>query len=217
MKLAVTGFFLFVILLLSGGVIYTVETRSVHQNELDSALGTAMEQTMEILTVNPVYQIKKDEAAQELAADFIQNFLIQTTSDSEFEIEVLTADADKGLLDVRVTERYRQIIGEGKAVCKKTVILEDEKVKENQYFTVSFQIEGKTVKQAAVRGGDYLSEAVLPESGIQKEGYVLAGWERILQEDTDRILYDSGNISTVKMTQNVEFKAVYRIKKEKKE
>ncbi len=68
-----------------------------------------MEESMEILTVNPTYSIGKEVEGKELAADFIQNMLMRTTSKSTFEVEILTADAQKGLLDVRVTEYYRQI------------------------------------------------------------------------------------------------------------
>ena len=125
MRHAVMGFFIVMMLVLTGASIYTAETKTMHQNELDSILGAALEESMEILTVNPVYSIGKETDGKELAADFIQNMLIRTTSKSMFEIEILTADAQKGLLDVRVTEHFRQIWGKGKVVSRKTVILDD--------------------------------------------------------------------------------------------
>ena len=122
MRHAVMGFFILIMLIFAGASIYTAETKTMHQNELDSILGAAMEESMEILTVNPTYSIGKEVEGKELAADFIQNMLMRTTSKSTFEVEILTADAQKGLLDVRVTEYYRQIWGNGKAVARKTVI-----------------------------------------------------------------------------------------------
>jgi len=38
----------------------------MHQNELDSILGAAMEESMEILTVNPTYSIGKEVEGKEL-------------------------------------------------------------------------------------------------------------------------------------------------------
>ena len=128
MRHAVMGFFILIMLIFAGASIYTAETKTMHQNELDSILGAAMEESMEILTVNPTYSIGKEVEGKELAADFIQNMLMRTTSKSTFEVEILTADAQKGLLDVRVTEYYRQIWGTGKAVARKTVILDDAKI-----------------------------------------------------------------------------------------
>ncbi len=124
MKHAVMGFFLFIILIFAGAAVYTVETRTIHQNELDSIVGAAMEQSMEILTINPSYEIEKNKNGEELTADFLQNMLVRTTSDSRFQIEILAADAEKGLLDIRVTEYYKQIFGSGKVSVRKTVILD---------------------------------------------------------------------------------------------
>ena len=82
MRHAVMGFFLLIMLVFAGASVYTAETKTMHQNELDSILGAAMEESMEILTVNPTYSIEQDSQATELVADFIQNMLMRTTSKS---------------------------------------------------------------------------------------------------------------------------------------
>ncbi len=84
--------------------INTVENKTMWQNELDSNLDKALERTMEILTIDPVYQISKNDT--EVAADFIENFLVNTTSDATFKIDIITVDPEKGLLDVQVSESY---------------------------------------------------------------------------------------------------------------
>ena len=84
--------------------INTVENKTMRQNELDSNLDKALERTMEILTIDPVYQISKNDT--EVAADFIENFLVNTTSDATFKIDIITVDPEKGLLDVQVSESY---------------------------------------------------------------------------------------------------------------
>ena len=60
MRHAVMGFFILIMLIFAGASIYTAETKTMHQNELDSILGAAMEESMEILTVNPTYSIGKE-------------------------------------------------------------------------------------------------------------------------------------------------------------
>ena len=68
------GIFILIMLIFAGASIYTAETKTMHQNELDSILGAAMEESMEILTVNPTYSIGKEVEGKELAADFIQKY-----------------------------------------------------------------------------------------------------------------------------------------------
>ena len=88
--------------------INTVENKTMRQNELDSNLDKALERTMEILTIDPVYQISKNDT--EVAADFIENFLVNTTSDATFKIDIITVDPEKGLLDVPESWKDRKSV-----------------------------------------------------------------------------------------------------------
>ena len=179
----------------------------MHQNELDSILGAAMEESMEILTVNPTYSIGKEVEGKELAADFIQNMLMRTTSKSTFEVEILTAD-------VRVTEYYRQIWGTGKAVARKTVILDDVEGKEEVFSKISFWKsykdnkgeEKRIVKQVVVPEGILLPKEILPvenESGDEK----VKGWRAVGQ--SENTIYTKENIGTVQAKGDMDFEAVY--------
>ena len=214
MRHAVMGFFILIMLIFAGASIYTAETKTMHQNELDSILGAAMEESMEILTVNPTYSIGKEVEGKELAADFIQNMLMRTTSKSTFEVEILTADAQKGLLDVRVTEYYRQIWGNGKAVARKTVILDDVEGKEEVFSKISFwksyknnKVEEKRiVKQVVVPEGILLPKEILPvENGSGDEK--VKGWRAVGQ--SENTIYTKENIGTVQAKGDMDFEAVY--------
>lgn len=221
MRHAVMGFFIVMMLVLTGASIYTAETKTMHQNELDSILGAALEESMEILTVNPVYSIGKETDGKELAADFIQNMLIRTTSKSMFEIEILTADAQKGLLDVRVTEHFRQIWGKGKVVSRKTVILDDVQKKEETFSRISFWKiyqnedgqEKRIVKQVVLPEGILLPAEILPVETEQSKEQI-RGW-KLLGESKD-IVYTEQNVGTLKAVGNLEFEAVYREKDKNK-
>lgn len=214
MRHAVMGFFILIMLIFAGASIYTAETKTMHQNELDSILGAAMEESMEILTVNPTYSIGKEVEGKELAADFIQNMLMRTTSKSTFEVEILTTDAQKGLLDVRVTEYYRQIWGNGKAVARKTVILDDVEGKEEVFSKISFWKsykdnkgeEKRIVKQVVVPEGILLPKEILPvENGSGDEK--VKGWRAVGQ--SENTIYTKENIGTVQAKGDMDFEAVY--------
>ncbi len=221
MRHAVMGFFIVMMLVLTGASIYTAETKTMHQNELDSILGAALEESMEILTVNPVYSIGKETDGKELAADFIQNMLIRTTSKSMFEIEILTADAQKGLLDVRVTEHFRQIWGKGKVVSRKTVILDDVQKKEETFSRISFWKiyqnedgqEKRIVKQVVLPEGILLPAEILPVETEQSKEQI-RGWK--LRGESKDIVYTEQNVGTLKAVGNLEFEAVYREKDKNK-
>ena len=219
MKNAVIGFFMIVILVISLAAIQTAENRTTRKNELDSSLSEAMEQSMKILTVNPVYHIEKESGTDEFTADFIQGFLMKTTSNSEFTVEILNVDVEKGLLDVRAKSRFRQIIGYGEVSCRKTVILEElEEDKETPCY-ISFFAEkpakeadtenNYVLKKISVHCGDRLSAAMLPESGLEKKGYIFCGWKMTIPVNGIGILYGKENINTLCAGDDMEFQAVY--------
>lgn len=220
MKNAVIGIFMVIILIFSGISIQTAENRTARKNELDNILGTAMEQSMKILTVNPVYYIEKEGGSDEFVADFIQGFVVKTTSDSDISLEILDVDAEKGLLDVRAVETYKQIIGYGKITCRKTVILDDLEKEEDVFYQVSFLTgepkddgkdgSGYVLKQVSVHGGDSLTSAILPKGDMEKEGYIFCGWKMVKPVNGIGILYGEENIGTICARDDIEFQAVYQ-------
>ncbi|MGC4020414.1 MAG: hypothetical protein QM793_15130 [Muricomes sp.] len=209
-----------VIIVFSGVTIQAVENRSIRKNELERSLGEAMEQSMKILTIHPLQGIEAAQKSDEFAADFIQGFLVKITSNSNFTIEILGIDVEKGLLDVRVIERYRQIIGHGEISCRKTVILEDVEEQEDIFYKVSFWAKGEetkekpageyVTKQVSVHSGGNLNLAILPQNNMERKGYTFRGWRMIKPEDRNGVLYGKENIETLKVTEDLEFKAVYQ-------
>lgn len=198
MKNVVTGFFMIVILVISIAAIQTAENRTARKNELDSSLSEAMEQSMKVLTVNPVYHIEKETGTDEFTADFIQGFLMKTTSNSEFTVEILNVDVEKGLLDVRAKARFRQLIGYGEVSCRKTVILEDlEEVKET-YCQISFLAE------QPAREND------TEHTYVMKQVTVHCGWRMTKPVNGIGMLYGKENINTICAGEDMEFQAVYQ-------
>lgn len=189
--------------------INTVENKTMRQNELDSNLDKALERTMEILTIDPVYQISKNDT--EVAADFIENFLVNTTSDATFKIDIITVDPEKGLLDVQVSESYAQVIGTGKVSARKTVILDDWENPDNTYFTVRFCLDDKIIKQVNIHGGDKITKGILPQSIAESETAVFKGWRMMMPQESD-VLYTEDSILNLTVTSDLVFQAIYQEK-----
>lgn len=184
MKNALIGLFSFMILLLAGFAINTSEGRTLRENELSSTVSSSMEKSMEILKLKKDYSITEQK---EFAADFIQNAMVKMNSKSKYDVEIMTIDVEKGLLDAKVTETYKQFARPGKVSVRKTIILEDYQNVNNEYFIVTFQDkDGKIVKQMNVYGGSNMDVALLPhewknmkftclESGIEYTIDTLSG------------------------------------------
>lgn len=194
MKNAVIGFCSIIILLLAGMGISTAEGRTMRQNELDSTLNAAMVQSMEVLTMSKDYEI---EDQKEFVADFIQNALVRMNSESEYEVEVYSVDTEKGILDAGVTETYSQLFVPGKVDSRKTVVLDDYTNENNVYYSVTFQKDGKVIKQIQVHGGDFLSGSLLPQGvGVTK-------WK----DKASGTVYTASNIANLAVTKDLTLEA----------
>jgi len=213
MRNAVTAFVLLMIMVLTGITINTIDNTTTRKNELDTNLSAAMEQSMLLLTVDTDsdYDI---ESKEDLIADFIQNFLIKTTTDSTFTIDIIGADAEKGLLDVKVTETFGSYAGIKKSVSvRKTIILEDYENEDNVYFDISFVVPDPeypsdtskqvVVKQTSIHGGDSLTYAA--PSNPEKEGYKFVGWK--CKALSDSLLFT--DLSSVHALDHYTFIAVF--------
>lgn len=171
MKHTIYGISLAVIAVLVVAILLGVSGKSVRENEIETALNTAIEQALEQLREKESYEVGDSRG---LIADFNQLLLQQVESNSEIQVEVLTADAKKGVLDVRITDTYRNILGqERKIVCRKSVILEEYTEKKG-YHTITFLADGKVYEQYSLYEG---GKIVLPKAP-KKSGKVFRYWAK---------------------------------------
>lgn len=169
MKQTVYGLALAVLAMLVLAITLAVSGKHVRENEMETSLNTAIEQALEQLQNE---EENGPESPQELVARFNQLLLLQVESDSELQVEILSADARRGVLDVRITETYRNIMGnEKKAVCRKSVILEEYSEK-RAYHTVTFLSEGEVYDRYSLYEG---GTVVLPEAP-EKDGKTFRCW-----------------------------------------
>ena len=136
-------------------------------------VNTACYQSGEYLKVMNVYETGN---YLEFVAYFSQLLLFQLESDSAIQVEILAADAEKGVLDVRVTETYQNILGqERKMACRKSVILEEYTEKKG-YHTVTFLADGKVYDQYSLyEGGKAVNRKDTEKSGKSFRYWVKQG------------------------------------------
>lgn len=171
MKHMIYGIALLAVAIMVIAGVMVVSGRDVRENEADKALNTAVEQTLEQLKKYGSYEIGNE---QELIADFQQSLLIHISSDAGIKVKILTADTEKGVLDVEVTETYKTVNDKVKqAVCRKTVILEEYSEKRG-YCTAEFLVDGTVYEKYSLYKG---SRIAIP-SEPRKSGGVFRGWKK---------------------------------------
>lgn len=169
MKHIVYGISLAIITMLVLVITLEISGRNVRKNEIETALNTAVEQSLEQLKNKNGYKI---ETYQELIADFNQMLLLQMESNTDVQVDILTVDINKGVLDVKITGTYKNIMGKKqKEICRKSVILEEYSEKK-AYYKITFLVDGKVYHRYSICEG---GTAVLPKTPI-KSGKVFQYW-----------------------------------------
>lgn len=155
-------------------IVMTIDGRSNRSMELQSNLPSAVEETVEIMSVDQKYNINNPN---EYLADFVENLSVLLDSDSGIRVDVLSTDTDKGLLSIRVTEEFKHPNGKaGTVECERTVILNKLEEPETETYTVRFRLAPntqKSYKSYRVMAGDILTVPTEPKV----EGRTFAGWE----------------------------------------
>ena len=163
MKNILFGFFAICIFILSALGISMVSGKSIRQNELDSMVSGAVEDTMKLLVETDAYAVKDEK---QFVTDQIQNALISGDSKSVYQVNVYDVSKEKGFIDVEVIERYPQPFKPGKVSVRKTAVIEDfgEEIKENDiYYTVTFRTKGELLKQYSVSLNTLIPVSMIPE------------------------------------------------------
>lgn len=170
MKNIIIGFFAVCFFILSALGISMVSGKSIRQNELDSMVADAVEDTMQMLVDTDTYEIKD---TKQFVADSIQNILVRADSDSIYEVTVYKADKEKGIIDIEVAEKYKQPFKAGKVHVRKVAVMENFEEEQNEngiYYIVSFRTKGELLKQYSVSLNSTLPISVIP-SGYSKWEY----------------------------------------------
>lgn len=170
MKNIIIGFFAVCFFILAALGISMVSGKSIRQNELDSMVADAVEDTMQMLVDTDTYEIKD---TKQFVADSVQNILVRADSDSIYEVTVYKADKEKGIIDIEVAEKYKQPFKAGKVHVRKVAVMENFEEEQNEngiYYIVSFRTKGELLKQYSVSLNSTLPASVIP-AGYSKWEY----------------------------------------------
>ena len=122
MKNVFLGFGITISAIISIVIVMTLCGTNMRQNELNRAVDSALQDTVENQFESKTYSVSSND---EFIADFMEALLVQVNSDCSIKVNVLDVDYQKGLLSVEVIEKYKHPIGtEGQVSVKRTVIME---------------------------------------------------------------------------------------------
>ena len=122
MKNVFLGFGTTICAIISIVIVMTLCGTNMRQNELNRAVDSALQDTVENQFDSKTYSVSSND---EFIADFMEALLVQVNSDCSIKVNVLDVDYKKGLLSVEVIEKYKHPIGtEGQVSVKRIVIME---------------------------------------------------------------------------------------------
>lgn len=107
-----------------------VDGKASYVQELEDALSVSVSQTMREVMEQDSFGI---EDRNEFVAAFLQALVMRTNSDVDMTVCVISADLERGLLDIEVKERFNFLnMGEQEIALRRTVILERDAVAETK-------------------------------------------------------------------------------------
>lgn len=103
-----------------------VDGKTAYVQELEDALSVSVSQTMREVMEQESFGI---EDQNEFVAAFLQALILRTNSDVDMTVCVISADRERGLLDIEVKERIYFLNREEQEISlRRTVIFERDKV-----------------------------------------------------------------------------------------
>lgn len=179
MKQTVLGTIVVTITLIVTSILFSIDSRTIRQQEIENALEEALKSCAESIWVNSTYAAQTEN---EFAADLIQTITTQIESDSAVSIRILDLDNEKGIVSAEAVLKYNYPNGKtGTVSTVKTVIMEknvfnpDADIK--QTYTVEFYLpdvpEDELYKQYKVLEN---AACIVPENP-EIEGKTFVRWQ----------------------------------------
>ena len=114
----------------------TISGKMTRKKEITTSLTSALDQSIQTLKQTKKYTIQNKE---EFVSDVLQNLLVTIENNSDIKIEIMSADEEKGLLGIKVTEYYKNPNNSiGSTSCSKIVLFDNE---EDSGYSVKYTDE----------------------------------------------------------------------------
>lgn len=181
-----------VLVILAVIILLSLHSRDIRRVELERSLDTAAEQSLKRACITGTDEIGDNDA---MVADFMSNFLGKMKSDGkDLEVDVMAADIYKGILSVKVTEKYTFPNGkEGKLTAQTTSIVERESRRPT--VCTNYYIPWEVARDAGfdyVENRDFLYHTRRASEGYEKAAdikgpdtgnYIFQGWRSYTDAD----------------------------------
>lgn len=164
-------------------IIQSLQIKEYRTVELSEAVDNAMIATMDNIAHNKCYGIGSDE---ELVEDFKEMLMTSLDSDSDIDIDVISADCKKGELCVNVTEKYKYLNNRIGTLVRTGQMVIDQKKLEKRYYTMEYYVNDSIYKCIGAAEG----EAVILPRNPELEGHKFIGWKR---ENGEMLSLDGNN------------------------
>lgn len=160
-------------------ILASVMGRMNRSMEIESNLSSVVEETVENMSVTLKYDVKN---SREVCADFAENLIERLDGKvTDMKVEVKKVDVEKGLLAVKVTEKFQHPNGKtGMISDSRIVILNQLEVPEVKELTVKFYLSKEDMEAGnncykcyALYEGDKAQMPIVPE----RQGAVFDGWK----------------------------------------
>lgn len=121
--------------IITAAIVMTIGGRMNHSVELQSNLSSVMEKTLEKMQTMQENAVNEEE----MLAACVENLAVSLDTDAEVTVEVMEADMEKGILAVRVKEKFEHPNGKnGGAQWERIVIRNQVEEPETAQYKVRF-------------------------------------------------------------------------------
>lgn len=161
-------------------IVMSISGREHRSMEIKSGFSSVVEETVEDMLESGEYSI---DSTNEFLADLSEDLSQILDSDCELTVEVQQIDREKGLLSVKVTEKFKYPNGRtGSIEVEKTVLLsgQEESPEEQEEYAVSFYLSKEDMEAGEECYKEYAAYAggtvPVPEDP-QMDGSAFGGWK----------------------------------------
>lgn len=160
----------------------------VRRDEMETISTLAMTQTQTIMEeqiADEIYGFNNNRKTiasnDEYFQEYVKNFQKLITSDCQYQLELMDADYEKGLLDVNVVCRYRNLAGQEKTMSlRKTNIVEAVDNTEEgivvPFYDITYELQrGRVVGKNPTRYNEFTDPDIKLINPI-RTGYNFVGW-----------------------------------------
>lgn len=121
MRQLAAAFFLIFFFVSAVNCIYSMQSRHLHQEELELAMESAVRHSLTSARIEKNASINNDE---ELYADFLGELMLTLGAEAEYEITVYELNFEDGIMDIQVVSEFTLPGGrKARAECRKYAVV----------------------------------------------------------------------------------------------